>query len=171
MTRKSKPEIVSLDINEVIREVIVLMGAEFRRHGVRVETSLSTGLAAVTGDRVQLQQVVLNLIVNGIEAMSESGHGQRWLGIRSESDPSGGVLVAVKDSGRGLDTARTDQLFEAFFSTKPEGMGMGLSICRSIIEAHGGKLWASHNLPSGAIFQFTLPAKADDRSNARKDAL
>ncbi len=158
LTRKSTPEMVSLDINDVIREVIVLMGAEFRRHGVRVETSLRSNLDSVIGDRVQLQQVVLNLIMNGIEAMADSTHRQRQMQIRSAGDESGHVRVAVEDSGPGLDPARADRLFEAFFTTKPEGMGMGLSICRSIIDAHGGRLWASPNLPTGAVFQFTLPA-------------
>ena len=149
---------VSLDISDVIREVIVLMGAEFRRHGVRVETSLRSDLDSVIGDRVQLQQVVLNLIMNGIEAMADSAHEHRQLQIRSARDEPGRVLVAVEDSGPGLDLASADRLFEAFFTTKPEGMGMGLSICRSIIDAHGGRLWASPNLPNGAVFQFTLPA-------------
>jgi signal transduction histidine kinase/GAF domain-containing protein len=158
LTRKSSPEMVSLDINDVIREVIVLMGAEFRRHGVRVETLLSSNLDSVVGDRVQLQQVVLNLIMNGVEAMTDSVHGRRRLQVRSANAESGGVLVAVEDSGPGLDPAQTGRLFEAFFTTKPQGMGIGLSICRSIIDAHGGRLWASPNLPNGAVFQFTLPA-------------
>jgi signal transduction histidine kinase len=157
LTRKSSPEMVSLDINDVIREVIVLMGAEFRRHGVRVETLLSSDLESVVGDRVQLQQVVLNLIMNGIEAMADLVHGQRRLQIRSANAESDSVLVAVQDSGHGLDPAQTGRLFEAFFTTKPQGMGIGLSICRSIIDAHGGRLWASPNLPNGAVFQFTLP--------------
>jgi PAS domain S-box-containing protein len=164
LTRKSAPEMISLDINDVIRGVIVLMYAEFRRHGVRVETSLSSNLDFVIGDRVQLQQVVLNLIMNGIEAMA--GSVDRQLTIRSASDGSGGVLVAVEDSGPGLDPAQTDRLFEAFFTTKPEGMGMGLSICRSIIDAHGGRLWASPNLPNGAVFQFTLPTAVGDANGA-----
>jgi C4-dicarboxylate-specific signal transduction histidine kinase len=158
LTRKSAPEMVSLDINEVIREVIVLVGGEFRRHGVQVETSLSSGLQLVTGDRVQLQQVVLNLIMNGIEAMADSVRERRQLQIRSANDEPGGVLVAVGDSGSGLDMSRTERLFEAFFTTKPRGTGMGLSICRSIIDAHGGRLWASSNVPNGAVFQFALPA-------------
>jgi PAS domain S-box-containing protein len=165
LTRKSAPEMGSLDINDVIREVIVLLGAEFRRHGVRVETLLSSDLESVVGDRVQLQQVVLNLIMNGVEAMMDSTHGQRRLQIRSANAESGRVLVAVEDSGPGLDPTRTDRIFEAFFTTKPEGMGMGLSICRSIIDAHSGRLWASPNLPNGAVFQFTLPAAASLRSS------
>jgi C4-dicarboxylate-specific signal transduction histidine kinase len=166
LTRKSAPEMVPLHINDVIRDVIVLMGGEFRRRGVRVETSLSSDLGSVIGDRVQLQQVVLNLIMNGIEAMADSAHGQRRIQIRSGGDESGGVLVAVTDSGLGLDLVRADRLFEAFFTTKPEGMGMGLSICRSIIDAHGGRLWASPNLPNGAVFQFILPAAIGDESMA-----
>ncbi len=162
LTRKSAPEMVSLDINDLIREVIVLMGAEFRRHGIRIETSLPSNLNSVIGDRVQLQQVVLNLIMNGIEAVADSKRGQRRLEIRSANEESGHVLVAVEDSGPGLDLAQADRLFEAFFTTKPEGMGMGLSICRSIIDAHGGRLWASPNVPNGAVFQFTLPAAAGD---------
>jgi signal transduction histidine kinase len=171
LTRKSAPELVSLDINDVIREVIVLMGAEFRRHSVRVETLLSSNLDSVVGDRVQLQQVVLNLIVNGIEAMADSTHGRRRLQVRSANAESGHVLVAVEDSGPGLALAQTDRLFEAFFTTKPEGMGMGLSICRSIIDAHGGRLWASPNLPNGAVFQFTLPAAVGDAIRAGDNTL
>ena len=140
LTGKSAPEMVSLDINEVIREVIVLMAAEFRRHGVAIETSLLSNLSSVVGDRVQLQQVMLNLIMNGIEAMADSKLGQRRLKVKSANDDSGEVLVAVEDSGPGLDLAQADRLFEAFFTTKPAGMGMGLSICRSIIDVHGGRL-------------------------------
>jgi signal transduction histidine kinase len=157
MTRKSAPEMVPLDINDLIRDIIVLMGAEFRRYAVRIETSLSSSLNSVVGDRVQLQQVVLNLIMNGIEAMADYNGGQRWLEIRTANEESGHVLVVVEDSGPGLDLAQADRLFEAFFTTKPEGTGMGLSICRSIIDAHGGRLWASPNVPNGAVFQFTLP--------------
>jgi signal transduction histidine kinase len=171
LARKSAPEMVSLDLNDVIREVIVLMGAEFRRHGIRVQTSLSSDLDSVLGDRVQLQQVVLNLIMNGIEAMADPMHGQRWLRIRSANHESSGVLVAVEDSGPGLDQAQADRFFEAFVTTKPGGMGMGLSICRSIIDAHGGRLWASPNLPNGAVFQFTLPAAVGDPNNADDDTL
>ena len=166
LARKSTPEMVSLDISDVIREVIVLMGAEFRRHGVRVETSLRSDLDSVVGDWVQLQQVVLNLIMNGIEAMAESVHEHRQLHIKSARDEPGRVRVAIEDSGPGLDLASADRLFEAFFTTKPEGMGMGLSICRSIIDAHGGRLWASPNMPNGAVFQFTLPVVIDGANKA-----
>jgi signal transduction histidine kinase len=170
LTRKSAVEMIPLDMNELIREVIALLRTEFRRHDVRVETSLRSDLASVVGDRVQLQQVVLNLTMNGIEAMADSAGRQRRLEIISANDGAPGVLVAVKDSGPGLDPARKDRLFEAFFTTKPEGMGMGLSICRSIIDAHGGRLWASPNVPSGAVFQFTLPAPAGDPGREVDDA-
>jgi len=132
----------------------------FQAHGVRVETTLPSNIVSVVGDRVQLQQVVLNLIMNGIEAMADLMNGQRELQVRSANDQSGDVFVAVADSGPGLVLAQADRLFEAFFTIKPEGMGMGLSICRSIIDAHGGRLWASPNLPNGAVFQFTLPTAA-----------
>ena len=112
----------------------------------------------VQGDRVQLQQVILNLILNAIEAMSGDGEGPRELLITHRARPrSDGVLVAVRDSGPGLAPAALERLFKAFYTTKPDGLGMGLSICRSIIEAHGGRLWASANSPRGAVFQFTLP--------------
>ena len=165
-TRKSQPEMVSLDINDVIREVIALMGSEFRRYDVRVETSLLSNLSPVIGDRVQLQQVVLNLIMNGVEAMANSILGRRQLEIRSTVDEFGRVVVVVADSGPGFDPAQMDRLFEAFFTTKPKGMGIGLSICRSIIDAHGGRLSASPNLPNGAVFQFILPAAVGDASKA-----
>ncbi len=160
LTRKSAPEMVPLDINVVIREVVDLLRSEFRRHGVRVETSLLPKLGSIIGDRVQLQQVLLNLIMNGVEAMADSTDPQRRLKIRSAKDESGRALVAVEDSGPGFDRAQQDRLFEAFFTTKPQGMGIGLSICRSIIDAHVGRLWASPNAPNGAVFQFALPAAA-----------
>jgi signal transduction histidine kinase len=122
-----------------------------------LKTQLPTGLPAVDGDRIQLQQVILNLILNAVEAMGGIDEGARELQISTETDAAGGVLVAVRDTGPGLDPTSVDRLFEAFYTTKPGGMGMGLSICRSIIEAHGGRLWACANEPWGAVFQFTLP--------------
>jgi C4-dicarboxylate-specific signal transduction histidine kinase len=118
---------------------------------------LAESLPRVQGDRVQLQQVLLNLIINAIEAMRDLGEEERELLISSRSEPDG-VSVGVRDAGPGLSPESLSRLFEPFYTTKPEGMGMGLSICRSIIEAHGGRLWASANMPCGAIFQFTLPA-------------
>jgi signal transduction histidine kinase len=111
----------------------------------------------VLGDRVQLQQVILNLIINGVEAMSRLMNGPRELLVSSGKDEANGLLVAVRDTGVGLESANLNQLFDAFFTTKPDGMGMGLAISRSIIEAHDGRLWATANSPQGAVFQFTLP--------------
>jgi C4-dicarboxylate-specific signal transduction histidine kinase len=124
---------------------------------VSMRMQLAEGLPRVQGDRVQLQQVLVNLIINAIEAMRDLGEEERELLISSRSEPDG-VSVGVRDAGPGLSPESLSRLFEPFYTTKPEGMGMGLSICRSIIEAHGGRLWASANMPCGAIFQFTLPA-------------
>ena len=134
------------------------------KNGISVRTQLADGLPLIHGDRVQLQQVILNLIINAVEAMSGVSEGVRDLLISTGKAESGGVLVAVKDSGPGLAPASLERLFEAFYTTKPDGLGMGLSICRSIIEAHGGRLWASANLPRGASFQFALPAIANTAS-------
>jgi signal transduction histidine kinase len=132
------------------------------KHGVSLQTQLAAGLPAVDGDRIQLQQVILNLILNAVEAMGGIDEGARELRIGTDTDASGGVLVSVRDTGAGLDTRSANRLFEAFYTTKPEGLGMGLAICRSIIEAHGGRLWASANEPRGTVFQFTLPAERDE---------
>ena len=134
------------------------------QHDVVLHTHLSAADRMVLGDRVQLQQVMLNLIMNGIEAMSAVVDRPKVLTISSERVELGGLLVAVKDTGAGIDPAAADRIFESFFTTKPNGMGMGLSICRSIIEAHGERFWASHNTPHGAIFQFTLPADGTELS-------
>ena len=147
-----------LEINEVIREVIELARGEAEKNGVSVRTQLADGLPLIQGDRVQLQQVILNLIVNAVQAMSGVSEGARELLISTATAESDAVLVGVCDSGPGLPPSSLERLFEAFYTTKPDGMGMGLSICRSIIEAHGGRLWASENLPRGAVFQFTAPA-------------
>jgi signal transduction histidine kinase len=161
LTKKSGPQLRRLDINGAIQEILALTRSELTRHDLVLHTDLSTGDRTVFGDRVQLQQVMLNLIVNGIEAMSAVMDRPKVLTISSERVETGGVLVAVKDTGAGIDPATADRIFESFFTTKPNGMGIGLSICRSIIEAHGGRFWASPNTPHGAVFQFTLPA---DRS-------
>ncbi|MDB5541276.1 MAG: domain S-box protein [Devosia sp.] len=150
-----------LEINDVIREVIGLTRAEAMRNRVSVRTELADDLPPVQGDRVQLQQVILNLIVNAMEAMSSDSEGPRELVIgTARADPEG-VLVTVRDTGPGFPPGALDRLFEAFHTTKPTGLGMGLSISRSIVEAHGGRLWASANQPRGAIFQFTVPADHD----------
>ena len=151
-----------LDINDAIREVIELTRAEAAKDDVLVQLELADRLPFVIGDRVELQQVVLNLIVNAIEAMSNVAEGQRELLI-STARAKPDVLVTVRDSGPGLSAADPERLFESFHTTKPNGLGMGLSISRSIIEAHGGRLWASANAPRGAVFQFTLSAEAGQR--------
>ncbi len=145
-----------LDINDPILEVITLTNSEVQRNGVSLQIRLADGLPPIQGDRIQLQQVILNLIVNAVEAMS-ARDGARELLISTEKDGLNSVLVAVSDSGPGLDPQGVDHLFDAFYTTKSGGMGMGLSICRSIIEAHGGRVWASANVPQGAVFTFTLP--------------
>jgi C4-dicarboxylate-specific signal transduction histidine kinase len=146
-------------IDDAILEVIALTRTEAVNNSVSVRTQFAEGLPPVQGDRVQLQQVMLNLIVNAIQAMSGIGEGARELQISIDAVPSeGGVRVGVRDTGPGLSPESLSRLFEPFYTTKPEGTGMGLSICRSIIEAHGGRLWASANVPCGTIFQFTLPA-------------
>jgi C4-dicarboxylate-specific signal transduction histidine kinase len=146
-----------LEINEAILQVIALAQDEMANNVISVRTQLAEALPAIQGDRVQLQQVILNLLINAIEAMSEMGEGSRELLISTAKTDSEGVLVAVRDSGPGLAPESVDRLFESFYTTKPNGLGMGLSICRSIIEAHHGRLWATANTPHGAIFQFTLP--------------
>jgi signal transduction histidine kinase len=133
-----------------------------QRHQIALHTELADELPVVIADRIQLQQVVLNLIMNAIEAMVDGG--PRKLVVASATDSSD-VLVGVRDSGRGLDPQGVSRLFEAFYTTKPAGMGMGLAISRSIIEAHGGRLWASANMPRGAVFQFTLPVQKEDAAH------
>ena len=135
--------------------------SEARRNRVSLQPQLSADLPRVRGDRVQLQQVILNLIINGLEAIAKSKDGRRELAVSSDRDKANNVVIAVSDSGEGLDTANTDRVFDAFFTTKPDGMGMGLAISRTIIESHGGRLWATANSPRGAVFQFSLPADAE----------
>jgi signal transduction histidine kinase len=155
--KKTPPRKEHFDLNEAINEVIVLGRSAIIKNGVSVQTRLSDGFFPILGDRVQLQQVVLNLILNAAEAMGSVEAEPRDLLISTEQHHTG-VLVAVRDSGLGIDPAHLDRIFEAFYTTKSKGTGMGLSICRSIIDAHGGRLWAEANEPRGAIFQFTLPA-------------
>jgi signal transduction histidine kinase len=150
-----------VDINEAIREVIELTRGEAVKNGVSVQTDLADGLPLIHGDRVQLQQVILNLIMNAVEAMGGASDGKRELLISTRKAEPGGVLVGVRDWGPGLAPATLEYIFDAFYTTKPGGLGIGLSICRSIIEAHGGRLWASANVPHGAILEFTVPAHPD----------
>jgi len=156
LVKKAPPRTDSLEINEVILEVIALTRREMAKNGISVQTQLIESLPAIRGDRVQLQQVILNLLINASEAMSATSEGPRELLISTASTDAG-VLVAVRDSGPGFAPESVDRLFESFYTTKPGGLGMGLSICRSIIETHQGRLWASANTPRGAVFQFTLP--------------
>jgi len=158
LIKKAPPRKDHLNINEAILEVIALTHGEVGKHGVSVQTRLTDGLPLIHGDRVQLQQVIINLIMNAIEAMSGVDKGPRALLISTGQEAVGGVLVSVQDSGPGLDVENLDRLFDAFYTTKPAGMGMGLSICRSIIDAHQGRIWASRDVGTGATFQFTLPA-------------
>jgi signal transduction histidine kinase len=152
-----------LEINGAIREVMELTRGEAEKNGVSVHTQFADGLPLIQGDRVHLQQVILNLIVNAVQAMAGVSDGARELLI-STGAAADDVLVAVRDTGPGLPPSSAEHLFDAFYTTKADGMGMGLSICRSIIEAHGGRLWASANLPRGAVFQFTAPASAGEQS-------
>jgi len=154
--KKAPPQMERFDLNSAINEMIVLARSAISRCGASVQTRLSEGLVQIQGDRVQLQQVLLNLILNAVEAMDSVEVRVRELLISTEQDQAG-VLVAVRDSGPGIDPAHLDRVFDAFYTTKSNGTGMGLSICRSIIHAHGGKLWAKANEPRGAVFQFALP--------------
>ena len=151
-----------VDMNEAVREVIAISDGEAAKNGVSVQTQLAENLPLVQGDRVQLQQVILNLMVNAIQAMGAVADGTRELQITTAQAEPHSVLVAVKDSGPGMTSAGIEHAFDPFYTTKPGGMGMGLSICRSIVEAHGGGLWAGANLPRGAIFHFTVPIHSGD---------
>ena len=157
LIKKVPPRHDQLDINEGILEVIEMTRSELLRNGVSLQTELAKSLPLIRGHRTELQQVILNLIMNAVEAMSDVSKGSRHLLISTAEDTSNGVLVAVRDSGPGLNPEGLGRLFEAFYTTKPGGMGMGLSICRSIIEDHGGRVWAAADVPEGASFYFSLP--------------
>jgi C4-dicarboxylate-specific signal transduction histidine kinase len=154
--KKALPRKERFDLNAAINEVIGLARSVVIRDGVSVQIWLADGLLPIHGDRVQLQQVILNLILNAVEAMGSVEAGPRELLISTEQDHAG-VLVAVRDTGPGIGSTHLERVFEAFYTTKPSGVGMGLFICRSIIDAHGGRLWAEANDPRGASFRFTLP--------------
>jgi PAS domain S-box-containing protein len=154
---KSAPQLTKLDIDDVIREALALAGGELRRHDVVLRTELAAEDLPIMGDRVQLQQVLLNLTMNGVEAMKGVTERARELSISSRLAEPGSVLVAVEDTGTGLDPAVAERMFQPFFTTKPDGLGMGLAICRSIMEAHGGRLWISTRAPHGADVRFTIP--------------
>jgi PAS domain S-box-containing protein len=157
LLKKAPLQEEDVDINDAILEVIALTRGEVTKNSISVRTQYAEGLPLIRGDRVQLQQVILNLIINAVEALSSVGEGPRELIISTGETESNGVLVAIRDSGPALTPASLECVFNAFYTTKPGGLGMGLSICRSIIEAHGGQLWASVNVPRGAVFQFTVP--------------
>ena len=161
LMKKTPPRKDRLEVNQVILEIIELTRGAAVKHGVSILTELADRLPAVEADRVQLQQVLLNLIVNALEAMGADNEGPKELLISTGKVEPSGALVAVQDSGPGLEPAMLERVFESFYTTKPTGLGLGLSICRSIIEAHGGRLWASANQSRGATFQFTLPGDAN----------
>jgi C4-dicarboxylate-specific signal transduction histidine kinase len=163
LTKRQAPRMELLDLNRKIREVLALTEQELRSHDIVLETRLDSTLPQVTGDRVQLQQVLLNLIVNAIEAMSAVNDRPRELTIVSAQGKDG-VVVEVRDSGIGLDPDRAERVFEAFYTTKTEGIGIGLSISRSIVEAHSGRLWAAANEPHGAVFRFSLAVAENGQS-------
>jgi signal transduction histidine kinase len=157
--RKSEPAARRLDLNEIIREIVALTQGEADRRGASLRTDLALNLPSVMGDRVRLQQVLLNLVINALDAMNDVMDRPRIIRIRTEAREPKSILVAVEDSGIGLGPEKESRLFDAFYTTKPEGLGMGLSISRSIIEEHGGRLWAAPNEGPGATFQFTLPVE------------
>jgi signal transduction histidine kinase len=148
---------VELDVREALHEVIVLIRGEAERDQIKLDIQFAEDMPNVLADRIQLQQVCLNLIVNAIESFKDLRSGPRNLLLSAKKDDSDNLLVTVTDTGAGFDSANSENIFNAFYTTKRDGMGMGLAISRSIIEAHGGRLWASANIPRGAKFQFTLP--------------
>jgi C4-dicarboxylate-specific signal transduction histidine kinase len=156
--QKGTQQLELVDVNEVIQEMIALLRGEAMRYSISVQAELTADLPQVMGDRVQLQQVMMNLMTNSIDAMKSVGE-MRELGIKSQRAENEQLLVSVSDTGVGLPPEQVDQIFNAFFTTKPHGTGMGLRICRSIVESHGGRLWAGDNSPRGASFHFALPTK------------
>jgi signal transduction histidine kinase len=161
--KKSPPKRELVALNEVIGEIGLLLRGEANEYAVSIRTDLAADLPKITADRVQLQQVLMNLMLNGIEAMKETGG---VLTIKTGRGEGGQVLISVSDTGVGLPAGRADEIFNAFFTTKPQGSGMGLAISRSIVESHGGRLWATSNDGRGATFHFTLPTAVVDVSAA-----
>jgi C4-dicarboxylate-specific signal transduction histidine kinase len=162
LLKEAAPKKERAEINGAILDVLELTRGEATKNGVSVRTQFAEPSPVVQADRVQLQQVILNLIINAVEAMSSMREGPRELLICTEKAESNGALVAVRDSGPGLGLGSLDRLFEAFYTTKVQDRGIGLAICRSIIEAHGGRIWAGANEPRGAVFQFTVPLEPDE---------
>jgi signal transduction histidine kinase len=163
--KKGPPQRESVDANEVIREMVVLLRGEATEYSISVRTELAEGLPPVTGDRMQLQQVLMNLIMNSIDAMKDV-EGTRELTISSQRGENEQLVLSISDTGVGLPPQQADQIFNAFFTTKPHGTGMGLRISRSIVESHGGRLWAADNSPRGASFYFTLPGRGEAQQAA-----
>jgi C4-dicarboxylate-specific signal transduction histidine kinase len=163
LINKVPPRRDPLDMNQAISDATTLARTELIKHRIALQIQLAQEPPVVRGDRIQLQQVLLNLIVNAVESMSTLIEGPRELKISSARDARDSVLIAVRDSGPGLTPEDFERAFQAFHTTKPDGMGLGLSICRSIVEAHGGRLWATANAPRGAIFQFALPVRRGSR--------
>jgi len=156
--KKTPPRMGRVDLNDAVEEVITLVRGEISKSDISLQVQLANGLPPARGDRVQLQQVMLNLILNAIEAMAGVGTGMRNLMITTEAHSAGAILVTIADTGPGIAPGDRERIFESFFTTKTGGVGIGLSICRSIIDAHGGRLWVDAHHPSGAAFGFTLPA-------------
>ena len=146
-----------IDMNELIQTVLTMIGTDLERRAISVEVELGKGLPAVEGDHVQLRQVLLNLAVNAMESMNEIASRPRVLRLKSERPNPAEILVSVADVGVGIESDKINRIFKPLCTTKPRGMGMGLSICRSIIEAHDGRIWASSGVPYGMVFQFALP--------------
>jgi C4-dicarboxylate-specific signal transduction histidine kinase len=159
LMQKASPRLDRVDMNEALQEVIELTRGEALKNGVSVESQLAKGLPIIAGDRVQLQQVVLNLILNALQAIGAVSEGARQVIITTRQIELNDLYVGVQDTGPGLSPETLSRLFEPFYTTKPDGMGMGLTICRSIVEAHGGRLWVSACQPRGALFQFAIPAR------------
>ena len=157
LLKHRKPEYVTLDVNQAIEEVLALTGSALRGRSVAIQTTMAADLPPAWGDRVQLQQVIMNLAINGADAMNSVSDRPRVLRVGSKVNDEGSIEVTIGDSGTGIEEAIRHRIFDPLFTTKSTGMGMGLSICRSIVEAHGGRLWASQGTPHGTEFQFTIP--------------
>jgi signal transduction histidine kinase len=158
LVKKAPPREDPVDMNDAIREVIELTRGEAAKNGTSVQARLADRLPLIKGDRVQLQQVVLNLVINALQALGAAAAGTRTVVITTGNDEANAVRVAVADTGPGLRPEEVERVFEPFYTTKSDGLGMGLSICRSIIQTHGGRLWVMANQPQGVVFQFTVPA-------------
>ncbi|HTV96736.1 MAG TPA: ATP-binding protein [Steroidobacteraceae bacterium] len=162
LAKNAPPNKASVNMNDAVLEIMALTRGEIEENGVSLKTELAEGVPAVWADRIQLQQVILNLVINAIEAMDKRVDGPKDLFIAVGKDDSNDILFTIRDSGTGLDPQKAQQVFDAFYTTKREGMGMGLAVSRGIIEAHGGRLWATPNEPVGAVFQFKLPMHREE---------